>query len=592
MRSSNIFINVGVTGHRNIAPEHQTIVQRNIKEVLCLVHEEAETLHQKYPHFFDSVGAQKEFQYRLITSLAEGADCLAAQVALSEGYSLQCPIPFRKSQYESTFEGGEVAVQHFRHLLGQADSVMYLDFEEQDSSYAYKDASRIMLAHSDIVLAIWDGTPSKYIAGTYATIKEAEQAHVPLIIINPEHPEDVVYVLDSHEQRNIAQAIKERLQHILLPQCKMPDLKIEDLGIPFPAKNEPRTTKQKIQLSALFNKVLMVGSKKIKANTASSEDTHLTATAKGLAHQQWDETKKLYSTLSSLYSNIHRNRLFLQQVLPVLALMLLIGALNTDGSLQVCLYIAQVCVLMWVIALVHIDRHSAANRLFYGYRGMAERCRIGTFLWSLGYGKVNNQHRSYMQGNNRSESTWYYRILLRQMGLPSVTLGQEYARAWLQWLRKDYLQSQFKYHFKRKENSLRLQRRLRLMALIFFFGGLSATIGRACAVTMEGSPALIQIAAALALFLPTAASFWSAHSVNSGFAMHYAASTGMCAELTAMMADVDCLLKEYETPNSARTLAIFGIERLFSLCDCIDKCCMEEVADWEDSIQKRLLKLV
>lgn len=594
---TNVYINVGITGHRHIAPECMAAVHLALREVLGQVRVAAESIRSRYPRFFASMSIDTEFRYRLITSLAEGADCMAAEEALAQGYELQCPLPFNRARYEATFDGGEAAVERFRDLLSHADAVMTLDFEQQDSSSSYRNASHIMLAHSDILIALWNGKPSKSIAGTYATIREAERAHLPIIIINSENPEDIVYHLDSEERRDLSVVLQERFSHILLPLGTMSDATVQQLGIPFPPEECGTDRKRMRPLSALLDKVLL-WKRKVAAysvmnsaveDTSDREDVEK---VRSFSLRRWGEMKKLYSNLSAHYSAIYRNRLFMRQLLPVVALLLLIGALNTSDAMQAILFVAQISVLLVVIVLVHIDRHSSVNRLFYGYRGMAESCRISMFLWSMGYANVNNRHRSYMQGNVRSERSWYYRHILRRIGLPSVNVECDYVRAWLLWLRRDYLQSQLQYHCTRRECSLVLQRRLRLFALFCFFGGLCATVARACVMTLDGGDVMIKVVSALALFLPTVATFWSAYSINSGFAVHYTASSGMFGELSALLSDTDTLLKSYTCQNSERVLSNTGMESLLILCDRLDTSCMEEVSDWEESIQSRMLKLV
>ena len=79
---------------------------------------------------------------------------------------------------------------------------------------------------------------------------------------------------------------------------------------------------------------------------------------------------------------------------------------------------------------------------------------------------------------------------------------------------------------------------------------------------------------------------------NSGYSLHYAASSGMESKLRSLISDVDMLLSEYHGENKSFVLSKIGIGTLFKLSEQLEVCCMEELSDWEDSIQSRMLKLV
>lgn len=591
-----IYINVGVTGHRVLGEHVKPRLREVLHEVLSEVRVAASGVYESKRLFFESIDGGAGVKTRVISSLAEGVDRMVAQEALGQGYELQVPLPFRQERYESTFEEGAEALQEFRALLQQATAVFCADFEAQESSKAYEDASKVMLSHSDVLIAVWNGKPNKYIAGTYPTIREALRMHVPIICISSENPDKVAYVQDSCERLDWKEALHERLGRVLLPADDLVDKPIHLTGIPFPAQQMPHHPKKDYDLNGLVERFML---KKDELRPLADPvltppfeaDAEKMAQLKETGSRLWGEVKKTYSGLSGVYSGLFRNSMVLRILVPLLALMLLIGALNTDGWLEVVLYVLQVVMLVFVIWLVRREKSARTNRCFYGYRVLAERSRISTFLSVIGYSNANLTNSSYMEGGTRSEGVWYYRILQRERGLPNMTLDMEQTKAWLQWLRKEFLCSQLKYHYKRKEKSFVLQRRLGKLALVSFYGGLLATIVRACADSLDFASTM-GYAGALALFLPSLATFWTSYSGNSGYSLHYAASSGMESKLRSLISDVDMLLSEYHGENKSFVLSKIGIGTLFKLSEQLEVCCMEELSDWEDSIQSRMLKLV
>ena len=93
--------------------------------------------------------------------------------------------PYLNTNY--TFYSSE----KYYDLLGKAEQVLELAAcsKEEDSSQGYADASDIMLCHTDVLIALWDGKVTKYKAGTYATLRAARKAHLPVIVIRTDSPE-------------------------------------------------------------------------------------------------------------------------------------------------------------------------------------------------------------------------------------------------------------------------------------------------------------------------------------------------------------------------------------------------------------------
>lgn len=592
----SLYVNVGVTGHRNIEISMQNHLCHVIKHILLTIRTEVESVYQSKSTFFESIGGGDVPKMRMVSSLAEGADRIAVEEAVSLGYELQVPLPLGQLRYEQTFDGGRASILEFRRLLSKATAVTSLEFTKQESSSAYEDASRLMLYHSDVLIAVWNGKPNKYIAGTYPTMREAKRLHVPIICISSENPETIAFIQESRYRTDWEQALREHISRIMLPADNVSNMSAGFVGIPFPPRVKKEQIRNYYDLNIIIEQCLQKGMKHASItedilNHPYGANTERVLQQKARAQKLWGEEKKLYSGLSRAYSVAFRNSVLLRFSVPLVALILLLGALNTDGVLESVLYALQICMLIFVIWLVKREKSTYTNRCFYGYRVMAERIRISTFLTNIGYCNVNRSSSSYMESKFLSESMWYYRILLRYRGLQNLILDDSEIKAWLHWLQKDFLCSQLHYHHKRKEKCFELQRKLGKLAVFSFYAGLLFTVVRAC-VDMLDFASYLGYAGALALFLPSLATFWTSYSGSFGYTQHYAASSAMESELRSIIAEVDALLMEYEGEEKIFPLTKKGLCPLYDLCERLETCCTTELSDWENSIHGRMLKLV
>jgi hypothetical protein len=139
----------------------------------------------------------------LVSSLAEGADQIAVE-AFSAGGSadpvrrrLEAVLPFAVEDYAGTFDDA-AAVAAMRRWLEAADSRLVLSdwrppprTPEPDALPAYwrdrryATAGSVLLDQADILLAIWDGQPSRGRGGAGDVVVEAVQRGLPVIWIEP-----------------------------------------------------------------------------------------------------------------------------------------------------------------------------------------------------------------------------------------------------------------------------------------------------------------------------------------------------------------------------------------------------------------------
>ena len=145
METERIPLTVGVTGHRAIRPEDRPALMAGVKR-------ELEGLRAKYPHS----------PMVMLNSLAEGADQLCAEAALSLGIPLAAALPLPAAEYEKDFAGA--ALSSFRDFLSKAEQRFVAPATEAapeapDRDFYYRQAGIYVATHCHVLLALWDGGP-------------------------------------------------------------------------------------------------------------------------------------------------------------------------------------------------------------------------------------------------------------------------------------------------------------------------------------------------------------------------------------------------------------------------------------------------
>jgi hypothetical protein len=153
---------LGVTGHRDLRPEDMPPLEAAVRRVL---HE----LQRTHPHT----------PLLLLSGLAEGADRVAARIALDCGATLVAALPRPRPDYEKDFATAASKAE-FADLLGKSHDVVELGAVPTSGPAAsLEDAQNRQYAllggyiarHSQILLALWDGVESTKVGGTRHVVR-------------------------------------------------------------------------------------------------------------------------------------------------------------------------------------------------------------------------------------------------------------------------------------------------------------------------------------------------------------------------------------------------------------------------------------
>jgi hypothetical protein len=141
----------GVSGHRDLVSRDVPLLRQEIERV-----------------FSRFRATRPGVPFQLLTPLAEGADRLAAEVALSLHVKLLVPLPMAQEEYERDFPTPS-SLAEFRRLLAAAESSWKVSSDEgtgQTRTEQYAAVGDFIARKSHILLLLWDGRENDKVGGT------------------------------------------------------------------------------------------------------------------------------------------------------------------------------------------------------------------------------------------------------------------------------------------------------------------------------------------------------------------------------------------------------------------------------------------
>jgi hypothetical protein len=152
---------VGFTGHAGLPPATVELVAAELRAWLT-------------PHAGPELVG--------ISLLGPGADQLFARIVLELGGHLYVVIPARKYRDQFTDEDAQREYDRLHAIATYFEELDYTDSTEE----AHMAAGRAMVEKADVLVAVWDGQPSRGQGGTADVVAYARERGVPVEVIWPE----------------------------------------------------------------------------------------------------------------------------------------------------------------------------------------------------------------------------------------------------------------------------------------------------------------------------------------------------------------------------------------------------------------------
>ena len=484
-------LSVGVTGHRRDALPAECLsrLPGQIRDALKLLARGAEAVRGGSPDCF----APGNSRFVFVSPLAEGADQIAAEVALELGFSLQAVLPFVRDEYRQDFNGDDAGAR-FDALIARCESVLELPGARSDEPEAYMMAGRATVAHCDVLIAIWDGLPARGRGGTAEVVQLSIRRGTPVVhlpVDGTTPPRLVWSAFDPVVVTEGPQSTAERpfddghVEQTLTAELLPPTDPQERRFLSLYARERRRSLRARIEypllLAATGVKRFKPGSFRDSYCAAQIEEewrhyreAHLDRHG---ARPSLDLLESAYSwsdRLAGHFAQTYRSGHVFNFVLGGLAVCIgLSSFMAPHAALQLALF--EFVITLGIILNTKIGVRNEWHRRWLDYRQLAERLRPMRSLKLLAVaspdppGSVTNPVPARW-------IDWYAAGIWRAMGCPGGTIGKPRAAELSRAVATFEIAPQVSYHERSSAQIDKLDRRLEKVAGWLFMATLIVSI--------------------------------------------------------------------------------------------------------------------
>jgi hypothetical protein len=399
-------VRLGVTGHRRL--ENEPRIRRGICEQLARV---------------QSLFAATEVTavtYTILTALAEGADRLVPMVAREcvgvLNVEIEAVLPLAVEDYCDDFHG-EASREEFARILTASASRVELTRERSVTGEArvaaYVAAGRYIVDHSDVLIAVWNGTEGHGPGGTADIVRIAETRGVPVLIVpsGGEGPASVVpeAVESAPRFRSAADTLRriDEYNRDSVVSGRLGDAVASAYG------EHPVRSESKIALE-------------VQAVSAWAAPRYVRSDMLALRHQS------VYAALAKL---IHSLAAF--AVAAVAAV--IVFAPDETGWLGF-----EILLLLALILAVAVGRRGHVRERWLGYRSLAEAFRSALFVSLAG---IRDAGPSDLADVGDSSDPWFQRAFSEAWrSHPRLTLEESQADDLRRFIVTEWIDDQIGFH--------------------------------------------------------------------------------------------------------------------------------------------------
>lgn len=509
---------VGVVGHRpkRLNLESTVELRRVIHSLLEQIRVSVTKFFKDNRDLYDGGNAQ----LRVVSPLAEGSDRIVADEAMKLDYQLHCPMPFHREEYENDFDPH--SRHDFRQLLNKAKAkgglaCFEMDGDRKNEGQSYGATGRVVLNHSDVLIAIWDGGPPQGEGGTVDKVREAVAFGVPVIWVDSKAPHSWQILRDKAQlpesgnktkaqpgcgasSRDLDDLVRKQIappgpdtgkstasqrvgkrfeifcQRLHLIKADIPDLR-ED----FFAEKQRRLN---LAFPWLFFRGLFTnGRPSLRGFQVESFDTGAAAdelvdpastaacTDRLLPHYRWADK------LAEFYADHYRSSFVTAFIFGAGAVVLALlpflfpeTANEHSYSPKGLFPILEMVVITIILVIIAMSWGWRWHERWLDYRLVAELVRQLSFMLPLGGGKPFPRVPVHLQGYGNPAESWMYwhvRNIERQVGMPNARVDPKFLKEALDII-VDVQKKQLCFHKASHQRSERIETHLHLAGYMCF----------------------------------------------------------------------------------------------------------------------------
>lgn len=495
-------LNVGVTGHRadSLPQGSAERLRDQIREVLLLIADAGQALLIKEQDCFAPV----PLQLRFVSPIADGADQIAAEVALELGWELEAVLPFGRSEYRASL-ANHGARERFDALMERTSCVLELPGHSQTQLDAYVITGRATVAHCDLLIAVWDGLPPRGRGGTGEVVQLAitrgtAVIHLPLseeaparVVWSAFDPAVITLADEPAAERPLDRgAMDAMLQGLLMP----PPNQEEQKFLKRFSRERLRTVRTRIEYPLLLAAagVGSFGAKDFANKHCAAEiRDEWRRYRQGCAEPlnisaPMDLLEEAYSwadRLATHFAQTYRSGHIFNFVLGGFAVCLGLSAFMAP-HLKFEFAALELVITLAVILNASIGARNEWHRRWLDYRQLAERLRPMRSLKLLGIAAPDPPGTA-TNPVPRRWLDWYASGIWRAMGCPSGAIDVPRAACLGKAIGEFEVAPQVAYHERHAHQIEMLDQRLEWIGTILFAGTLIVSIVTLVGLAMDSS---------------------------------------------------------------------------------------------------------
>jgi len=474
---------VGVTGHRKDALPANSLLtlHERLEIVLQTLKDQADLVYSESRQFFSADPPKLLF----VSPLADGADQIAAEIALRLGYELHAMLPFDRDRYRTDMSDEEGRLK-FDALLSRAACVLELPGESHHHLESYVMAGRATVAHCDLLIAVWDGLPPRGRGGTGEVVRLAHDRATPTVHVPVAPSEEMTLrwsafepavVTQADDTANVRPFDTEELGAVLTALlCPPPDE--QERGFIRKFQTECR---RKIRTRIEYPLLLAAtGVSRLRRHhwrpEVSSRQTHAEWQNYCAACERVRAVSTPLTTLQSWYdwadslasdfAQSYRSGHVFNFLLAALAVLLALTTLVLPEAKKL-LAIFEFAAILAILVNTQVGVRQQWHRRWLDYRQLAERLRPMRSLKLLGLAAPDHPGSDANPTSGRWVD-WYALAVWRAMGCPSGLIDAPGLKALTRTITEHELAPQIAYHRSAARQAERLDHRLELVGLGLF----------------------------------------------------------------------------------------------------------------------------
>ena len=538
-------LGVGVTGHRpeRLGDLDFSRLTKTVVEVFAAIDAASSNV---------AVDAK-----RIITGVAEGADMIAVDAGRARGWQLEAVLPFARAEFAKDFSEGVERLE-YQDALGVASAVFELPGDRADEGAAYERVGRVVLAQSDLLVAVWDGAAERGRGGTAQIVAEAVLAGIPVIHIDPAaaHAPKLLWDrLSEHDmgQQTIDTVPRAGLEHL-------PGVLTDLLALPSEAAERAmleRFANGAVERERWFAvaypwllRLMAPRGKPLASKPREAvPDTCFTPVLARIIAPRFVSADRTGSALARLF----RSGYVTNFTFAALAVILSLLGLILPPAIKPLLIASEVVVISAILLVTRAGNRAQWHRRWLDHRHLAERLRVLTISAQLG--ELDLRAEASAQ---RGWVGWYVRATARQVGLPTVCVDHAYL-ACVRSALADLISDQIAYLRGDAERMHRLEHRLHKLG-----GALFITTAAVCVFVLifklvaAFGPNMIEHAAKpvglaatiIGAALPAVGAAIYGIRMQGDFAGTSERSAGLAAQLTTLNMVIESDALDFDTLTS------------------------------------------